>query len=402
MGPWLERNGLYRALYSLLDGLLPAPLGWLAYALTGFIIMLLLVNGVLLGAALLVYMERRLLGRFQSRLGPNRVGPFGLLQPFADILKLLLKEDVVPRGADVLLFTAAPVAMAAPLFLLTAVIPFGQNTYLADLNIGVLYILAVTALSTLAIFLGGWATGNKYALFGAMRAVAQLISYEVPLVLSLVGIVLLAGSMSLVEVVEAQRLPFLLLQPLGFFVFFAATSAELNRTPFDLLEAESEIVAGYHVEYTGMRFGLFQLAEFGGVVVSSAVMATLFLRGWENPFVPQGWPQVLPSHLWFGLKTIFFIFLFIWVRATWPRLRIDQVMGFAWKVLLPLALLNLLLTGVEVWLWPRPTTAQLWGMVVVNWAVALACLVAFSALMERWGRRPTASVVPVRLPAEVR
>lgn len=402
MGPWLAQNSLYRNIYTFFDGFMPAQLGWLAYFLAGFTVMFLLVNGVLLLAAGMVYAERRLLGRFQVRLGPNRVGPFGLLQPFADIIKLLLKEDVVPRGADVLLFTAAPVMMVAPLFLMVAVIPFGKNSYLANLNVGVLYLVAVTAISTLAVFLGGWATGNKYAMFGAMRAVAQLISYEVPLVLALVGVVLLAGSMSLVQVVEAQRLPFLLLQPLGFFVFFAATSAELNRTPFDLMEAESEIIAGYHIEYTGMRFGLFQLAEFGGVVVSSAVMATLFLRGWENPFVPQGWVQVLPSHLWFVLKTLFFVFLFIWVRATWPRLRIDQVMGFAWKVLLPLALINLVVTGVEVWIWPRPTTAQLWGMVLINWVVAGVCLVGFSALMERWGRRPTASVVPVRLPVEVR
>ncbi|MFN3974436.1 MAG: NADH-quinone oxidoreductase subunit NuoH [Dehalococcoidia bacterium] len=381
---------------------MPAQWGWLAYFLAGFTVMFILLNGVLLLAAGMVYAERRLLGRFQVRLGPNRVGPFGLLQPFADIIKLILKEDVVPRGADVLLFTAAPVMMVAPLFLITAVIPFGKNSYLADLNVGVLYLVAVTAISTLAIFLGGWATGNRYAMFGAMRAVAQLISYEVPLVLALVGVVLLAGSMSLVQVVESQRLPFLLLQPLGFFVFFAATSAELNRTPFDLMEAESEIIAGYHIEYTGMRFGLFQLAEFGGVVVSSAVMTTLFLRGWENPFVPQGWPQVLPSHLWFLLKTLFFVFLFIWVRASWPRLRIDQVMGFAWKVLLPLALINLVVTGVEVWLWPHPATVQLWGMVLINWVVAGACLVGFSAFMERWGRRPTATVVPVRLSVEVR
>ncbi|MBI4336663.1 MAG: NADH-quinone oxidoreductase subunit NuoH [Chloroflexi bacterium] len=381
---------------------MPHQLWWLAYLIAGLTIMVLLANAVLLNTAVFQWMERRLLGRFQVRFGPNRVGPFGLLQPFADLLKLLLKEDIVPEAADRFLFTLAPAVMAAPVFLVLAVVPFGKNSYLLDLNIGLLYIIAVGTLSTMVLFLAGWGSGNRYALFGATRAVAQLISYEVPMVLSLVGVLLLAGSLSLVQIVEAQRLPFLLLQPLGFFIFAVASIAEMNRGPFDLVEAESEIVAGYHTEYSGIRFGLLQLGEYAAASVPAAVIATVFLRGWANPFVPLGWPDVLPSHLWFFLKVFLVLFLFIWVRATVPRLRIDQVMGFAWKFLLPLALVNIFVTAIEVQLWRQPTTAQLWAMVLVNWVVAAVAVGGLSRAMERHRRRPTASVAPVPISVEVR
>ena len=396
-----DKNALFSTLNDFYLGLLPDSLSWAAYLGTGLTIVLILVNSVLMLTAFGTYMERRVLGRFQTRLGPNRVGPFGVLQPFADIFKLLLKEDIRPRAADRLTFFLAPIAMVVPILIVVAVVPFGKNSYLADLNVGVLFIIAITTVATLAVFLGGWGSGNRFALLGATRGVAMLISYEVPMVLSLVGVLLLSGSMSLVDVVEAQRLPFILLQPLGFFVFFAAATAEANRAPFDLLEAESELVAGFHTEFSGIRFALLFLAEYSEVIIASAILATLFLRGWENPFVPLGWSGVLPSHLWFLLKVFLFLFLFIWVRATIPRLRIDQVMAFAWKVLFPLSVINLLITGALVVVWPEPTTGQLWAVVGINGAVAIACLVGFSAALDRHRKRPTESVRTVRLSGEV-
>ena len=209
--------------------------------------------------------------------------------------------------------------------------------------------------------------------------------------------------MSLVEVVEAQRLPFILLQPLAFFVFMVSASAEMNRSPFDLMEAESELTAGFHTEFSGMRFGLVQLAEFGEVVITSAILSTLFLRGWENPFIPSDWQQVLPAQIWFIGKVLFFMFIFTWIRATLPRMRIDQVMAFAWKVLFPLALINMFVTAALVVVWPDPdpTYTQLWVMVGVNWAVAIGCLACFTRGWERQGKKPTASVQLVQMPAEV-
>ena len=372
-------------------------MAWLSYLVVGTVLAGGLVSALLILVAAFSYMERRVLGRFQTRLGPNRVGPFGVLQPFADILKLILKEDIRPRAADRLTFFLAPIVMVVPILIVVAVVPFGKNSFLADLNVGVLFIIAITTVATLAIFLGGWGSGNRFALLGATRAVAMLISYEVPMVLSLVGVLLLTGSMSLVDVVEAQRLPFILLQPLGFFVFFAAATAEANRAPFDLLEAESELVAGFHTEYSGTRFALLFLAELAEVIIASAILATLFLRGWENPFVPLGWDGVIPSHLWFFLKLFVFLFMFIWIRATIPRLRIDQVMAFAWKVLFPLSVINLLITGALVVAWPEPTTGQLWAMVGINGAAAAICLVGFSMALERHRKRPTESVRTVRL-----
>lgn len=401
MGSPLADNALYRGLHDLFSGLLPGGWSWLAYPGAGLVIALLLVTVLLLTVSVVVWLERRVLGRFQARVGPNRAGPFGLLQPFVDIFKLLVKEDLRPVTADRLAFALAPVLMVVAVLLLVAVVPFGRGSFLADLNIGVLFVIAVTTVATLAIFLGGWASGNRYALLGATRAVAMLISYEVPMVLSLVGVLMLSGSMSLVAVVEAQRLPFLLLQPLGFFVFLTAATAEVNRAPFDLLEAESELTAGFHTEYSGIRFGLLYLAEYAELVIMSAVLATLFLRGWVNPFLPLGWAQVLPAPIWFFLKLFFFLFLFIWLRATVPRLRIDQVMALAWKVLFPMAVINMFVTAALVTAWPEPTTGQLWAMVAVGWAVAVACIVGFSLALEKNRRLPAGSVRTVRLSSEV-
>ena len=353
-GSFLESNVIFQEIYCVLagskyagescsaQGLLPVGYDWIGFFIAGFAIMFILANAFMLGAAVFVYSERRLLGKFQLRTGPNRVGPFGLLQPIADILKLLMKEDIVPNGADKPVHTLAPIVMLAPAILVTAVIPFGSGYFLTDLNVGLLYIVAVSGMITIAIFMAGWSCNNRYALFGSMRGVAQLISYELPMVFSMVGILILTGSLSLIDVVNAQDIPFILVQPMAFVIFLIGTSAELNRTPFDIVEAESEIIAGYHTEYSGIKFALFQAAEMGSILVSGAVVATLFFKGWEGPF--------LPGPIWFLIKVYGFVFLMIWVRATLPRLRVDQVMGFAWKFLLPLSLVNIFVTGASVFI----------------------------------------------------
>ena len=368
---------LFRVIYEWVGGVLPCGL---SYAVSGIAIMMLLVNGVLLGAGLFSWVERRLIGRFHNRIGPNRWGPFGALQPLADLVKLIFKEDLTPRGADRILFSIVPVAMLAPVVLVMAVVPFAKDTALANLNVGVLYILAVTSITSVAVFMAGWASDNRYALFGASRGVAVLISYEVPVVMSLLGVVLVAGSMSLDDVVSAQTVPFLLVQPMAFFVFFAGTSAELNRTPFDLAEAESELIAGFHIEYSGVKFALIQAAEFGAVLTSSAVMVTLFLSGWSGPLSNYlGWA-------WFLIKIGVLAFVFSWVRASFPRLRIDQLLAFAWKFLLPLSIINLFATSVEVYFFRDSTgmldTADLWIMAAINFGVALGCLLIFGTLIK--------------------
>lgn len=396
-----DKNALFANLNDFYLDLLPESLSWAAYLGTGFTIILIMVNAVLMLTAFGTYMERRVLGRFQTRLGPNRVGPFGLLQPLADLLKLITKEDLRPESADKLTFFLAPVLMVTSMLVVIAVVPFGKDSFLADLNIGVLYLVGIPTIATVSMFLGGWGSGNRFALLGAARAVAMLISYEVPMIVSLAGILIMAGSMSLVDVVQAQMLPFVLLQPLAFFVFLVAASAEMNRSPFDLMEAESELTAGFHTEFSGMRFGLLQLAEFGEVVVTSAILATLFMRGWENPFIPTDWQQVLPPQLWLIVKMLFFMLLFTWIRATLPRMRIDQVMAFAWKVLFPLALINMFVTAALVVAWPDPTYNQLWMMVGINWAVAIGCLTGYTLSRGRRRQKPTESVRLVQIPAEV-
>ena len=397
----MESNALFASLNDIYLDLLPESLSWVAYLGTGLTIILIIVNAVLMLTAFGTYMERRVLGRFQTRLGPNRVGPFGLLQPLADLLKLITKEDLRPESADKLTFFLAPVLMVTSMLVVVAVVPFGKDSFLADLNIGVLYLVGIPTIATVSMFLGGWGSGNRFALLGAARAVAMLISYEVPMIVSLAGILILAGSMSLVTVVQEQQIPFILLQPLAFFVFLVSASAEMNRSPFDLMEAESELTAGFHTEFSGIRFGLLQLAEFGEVVVTSAILATLFLRGWENPFIPSDWQQVLPPQLWLIGKMLFFMFIFTWIRATLPRMRIDQVMAFAWKVLFPLALINMFVTAALVVAWPDPTSTQLWLMVGVNWAVAIGCLTGYTLSRGRHRQKPTESVRLIQMPVEV-
>ena len=389
----LYSNGLFRVVYNLVGTVLPC---WVAFVVAGLVIVFILVNAVLLGAAVITWSERRLLGRFQNRVGPNRWGPFGLFQPLADLLKLLTKEDLRPQGADRIVFSLVPILMVAPLILMTAVVPFARNTALASLNVGVLYILAVSSVTSVAIFMAGWSSNNRYAMFGAARAVAVLISYEVPVVLSLLGVVMVAASMSLGSIVEAQALPFILVQPLAFFVFLAGMSAELNRSPFDVAEAESEIIAGYHTEYSGVKFALIQAAEFGGVGVVSAITATLFLGGWSGP-----WSEYL-GWLWFLIKTGIVVFLFIWIRATYPRLRIDQIMAFSWKFLLPLSLINLVAITLEVFFLRDEfrilTISDLGVMAVINTAITIVSVLVFGNLIrdrvKSQSGQPIQTVVP--------
>ena len=373
----LYENGLFRVIYDLAGTLLPC---WMSFIVAGLVIVFILVNAVLLGAAVITWSERRVLGRFQNRVGPNRWGPFGLFQPLADLLKLLTKEDLRPQGADRIVFALVPILMVAPLILMTAVVPFAKNTALASLNVGVLYILAVSSITSVAIFMAGWSSNNRYAMFGAARAVAVLISYEVPVVLSLLGVVMVAASMSLGDIVAAQALPFILVQPLAFLVFLAGMSAELNRSPFDVAEAESEIIAGYHTEYSGVKFALIQAAEFGGVGVVAAIAATLFLGGWSGP-----WSEYL-GWLWFLIKTGIVVFLFIWFRATYPRLRIDQIMAFSWKFLLPLSLINLVAVTLEVFILRGDdrllTTGDLGIMAAINIVVTVVSVLVFGNLIR--------------------
>jgi NADH-quinone oxidoreductase subunit H len=321
------------------------------YWILGIIILIIKIGIVLVGllvlAGWLVYGERRLLGWIQIRLGPNRAGPFGLLQPVADILKLLTKEDVVPAGADRRIFLYAPAVVSVSALLIFAVVPFGSTWTLwgkkiplviSDINVGLLYVFALSSLGVYGVALGGWASNSKFSLLGGLRGVAQMISYELSLGLSLVPVVMLAQSFSLVDIVNAQaKYPFILVQPHTFLIFFLSATAEIKRIPFDLPEAENELVAGYHTEYSGMRFGLYFLGEYVTMVVLGALVAVFFLAGWRGP--------LLPPIVWFIGKVTLVVFVMIWMRGTFPRLRYDQLMQLGWKLLVPAALLNIIVTG---------------------------------------------------------
>jgi len=312
-----------------------------------------LLVGLLLLSGWLVLGERRVLAWMQIRLGPNRAGPFGLLQPVADIVKLLTKEDVMPEGADRLIFPYAPAVVAITALLIFAVIPFGESwtifgkeipLVISDINVGLLYAFALSSLGVYGVALGGWASNSKFSLLGSIRGVGQMISYELSLGLSLVPVVMFAGSFSLVDIVNAQAsYPFVAVQPLSFLIFFVSAAAEIKRIPFDLPEAENELVAGYHTEYSGMRFGLYFLGEYVTMIMLGSLVAVFFLGGWRGP--------LLPPVLWFCGKVIFVVFFMIWLRATLPRLRYDQLMNLGWKVLIPVALLNIVVTGgVSLWI----------------------------------------------------
>lgn len=382
---------------DLVTGGLPEPWRWLANSLIAILVILLAFATLF---ALLTLAERKLLGRVQNRPGPNRTGlPFtglrlgGLGQPLADGIKMLTKEDIVPRSADHVLHFLAPVALLAFSILTFAVIPYGRHLVPVELDAAVLYFFAAGAATELAIFMAGWASRNKYSLLAAMRALAQLISYELPLLLSIVPVVMLAGTLSTTAIVEAQGgwtagvIPhWHLLTPwgfAGFIIFLISALAESNRSPFDLPEAESELIAGHLTEYSGFKYALFFMAEYFGMCALCGMGVTLFLGGWQAPFA---FLEFIPSYLWFTLKLLALLFTFIWIRATFPRLRIDQLTRLAWKFLVPLALVNL--ANAAFWSLTRDWSGALQ---LVRWAIALALVVVPFVLI---GRQLTAGIAP--------
>jgi len=342
---------------------------WGVFVVVIFVFVMAMIMGF-------IWFERRAMAIMQARLGPNRAGPFGLLQPVADAIKILIKEDIVPAKGDKWVHWLAPVVAFVPVLMIFAVVPFQGGALLADLNIGILYVVAISSVSVVGIFMAGWASNSKYSLLGAMRSVAAVVSYEMPVVLSIVGVVLLAGSLSLSQIVLAQDIPFILLQPLGFLLFFIGSCAEINRAPFDLMEADSEIVAGFHTEYSGMKFALFYLVEYGEALAISAIVTILFLGGWRGP--------LLLPWLWFLIKVILVFFVIVWIRTTVPRVRIDQLMALAWKFLFPLALINLIITAIEILAWP---TASPWAIIPINFAIMAALVLLWSKFFKLgWGR----------------
>src|SRR5262245_23674594 len=321
----------------------------------------IVLNATLVGVTYMVLLERKVIAWAQSRLGPMRVGPYGILQPVADAVKLMIKEDITPVRADKWVFTAAPIISMVPALIVYAVIPFGPEVslfgrkvslYITDINVGLLYIVSVASVGVYGIILAGYASNSKYPLLASLRASAQLSSYEVAVTLTLVSVILMSGTLSMVGIVNAQynaHVWYLFAQPLAFGLVLIGGLAETNRAPFDLPEAEQELTGGFHTEYSGMRFALFFLAEYANMIVVSSVVTTLFLGGWLPPFPNTSWVHflyVVPSWIWFFLKSFAFLYLFIWIRATLPRYRYDQLMRLGWKVLIPLAIANLIVTGI--------------------------------------------------------
>ena len=347
-----------------------------------FVKAVILIFILLGGFAYLTWYERRALARIQTRIGPNRAGPFGLLQPIADAVKLIFKEELTPTNVFKPVFFLAPILTVVPSIIIAAVIPWGRSItlfgreyslYLADINVGVLYFMAIAAVSVYGIVLAGWSSNSKYAMLGGLRATAQMLSYELSLGLSLVPVILLANSMSMTEIVEAQNpIWYVLIQPVGALIFWIATLAEVNRAPFDMPEAEQELTAGYHTEYSGMKFALFFMAEYQKMIIISAVMAVLFFGGYLGPGVDR-FPLLGP--FWMFVKIVALLFVMIWVRATWPRIRYDRLMSFGWKVLIPVSLAIVFITATGVlladqynnpfYLWMIPVLSLIVGAIPI-------------------------------------
>jgi len=318
----------------------PGLVNFIIFFILGLIFLLVLLGFVCYA----ILAERKVMGFMQNRYGPNQLGgKWGLLQTVADVLKLLLKEDIIPKVADHPLFIIAPVIAFAPSYMVVATIPFTEHFQFANLGIGILYYVAISGLTVFGVLLGGWSSNNKYSLLGGARATAQMVSYEIPLVMSVLGVILLSGSLNLNDIVHAQEHGwFILLQPIGFLIFLTASTAELSRTPFDLPESESELVAGYHTEYTGFRWAFFMLSEYVYLFAMTALITTIFFGGW----LPMFHLTFIPGSIWFVLKFCFVLFLYLWFRSTFPRMRADKLMEFAWKFLMPIALANIFLTAL--------------------------------------------------------
>lgn len=347
-----------------------------------------------------IWLERKVAGRFQDRLGPNRVGPFGLIQSIADAIKILLKEDLTPKGADRWLFELAPLLSVASVLLLWAVIPFSTGWAGTDLSIGVLYLVAAGSLGTIAVIMAGWSSNNKYALLGAFRGVAQLISYEIPMVLSLLVPVLLAGSMSLQDIVRQQYIAYLFVIPVTAFIFITSNLAELGRAPFDLLEAESELVAGFHTEYSGMKFGMFYVGEFLHAFTVGVLAAVFFLGGWRIPFVPAEDTPPLLGFVALLIKSLIAYFAIMWIRMTFPRVRIDQLLDFNWKFLVPLGLANVLVVALVWKIVPDTDQIGSFGDALLPSLILLvaniAMILVVGALLRERGRRERARLLVTR------
>lgn len=316
-------------------------MGWADFIL--LVIQFACIAGIVtINVIILIWLERKVSGFIQLRLGPNRLGPWGAFQTIADAIKLLTKEDIIPSQTDKWIFRTAPLFFITVAIMLYLVIPMGDGMQIVDLNIGVFYFISLGSLSTIALLMAGWGSNNKWSLLGAMRSVAQMISYEIPLTFSLLGVIMIAGSLRLSDIVTAQsNIWFIVFQPIAFITYFIAATAELNRGPFDMPEAEQELTAGAYTEYTGMRWALFFLAEYTNLVAVSAMASTMFLGGWQGPW--------LPSWLWIIIKTYIIMFVFMWIKWTFPRIRMDHLMSFSWKVLLPVSLANIVVTGVGIY-----------------------------------------------------
>tara|TARA_Y100001935_G_scaffold50016_1_gene41662 strand:+ start:2327 stop:3526 length:1200 start_codon:yes stop_codon:yes gene_type:complete len=355
-------------------GIIPSGFEWLAFILSAISLIGLVINGVLGGVIVLIWGERRLFGRFQNRTGPNRWGPYGILTPVADAIKTMFKEDILPKDADRLLYNLAPIMVVVPVLIVFSVIPFGLGSFVVDINVGILFVLAITSISSLSVLTAGWSSGNRIAILSALRSVALLISYEIPMGLAVIGVIMLSGSLSLGSIVQSQQIPYILVQPLGFFVFFLAAMAEMARAPFDLTEAESELAAGHLNDYSSMKFALFFLGEFMAELATAAIVTTLFLGGWKGP-------DFIPSEFWFGVKLVFVLFLIVWFRMTLPRLRVDQVLQFAWKGLFELTMINIITTAIFMYIWPEPGVNELLILAAINWPVAIISIWGVSKIL---------------------
>ena len=364
---------------------------WLIEVIIDVIGIVIISTFLLVITLYLIWILRKVLARVQDRIGPNRVGGrYGLLQTIADAIKLITKEDITPSGADKLAFNLAPIITVIAALLMWAVIPFAPNMIGADINVAVFYVLAISSISVVALLLAGWGSNNKYALLGAFRAVAQLVSYEVPMIMALIIPILLAGSMSTQTIVESQSVWYVLVVPLSALIFIISAMAELGQTPFDLLDAESEIVAGFHVEYSGMKFSLFFLAEFINAFFMSALFTTMYLGGWRGPGVEQ---VPLLGLFYFMLKTLFIYLILIWVRGTLPRVRIDQLLNFNWKFLVPLTLILILVVAVVEKL--VPSDANEWARAGILSASNILIAVVALEIVRRYARERRTSDIRV-------
>jgi NADH-quinone oxidoreductase subunit H len=381
LAEWYDLRDIGNAVGELLQQINDwgAP-DWVPYVVSSVIGIVGILLWCVLSVLAFIWIERRVVGLMQNRIGPNRVGPSGLLQPVADALKLLLKEAITTRGADRYVFWLGPILIFIPTIVVFAPIPFGEKMVLADLNVGVLFLIAVASLNTFAVFLAGWSSNNKYALLGAMRTIAMLISYEIIQVLALLGVVLFVGSMRLGDIVAWQLdhdVWLIVLQPVAVVAYILAGAVEMNRSPMDIAEAESEIVAGYHTEYGGIKFGFFYQAEYLAGFAITAVLVTLYLGG----YTLFGLEEWVPGWLIFLGKLYGFFFLYIWFRGTLPRMRIDQLMAFAWKFLLPISILNVLVVGAEVLLWREAdldSTVAIPLFALLNAGFAVAAIVGWA------------------------